>query len=111
MLPHERSLLEKLKDSPFAIVGVNSDSKKRLKELVADGTTTWRNFTNDQAKGKISEDWGVSGWPTIYILDAKGVIRYKNVRDKGLDNAINTLLAEMEAPKEEKKAEDVKEAE
>lgn len=25
MYPHERSLVEKLKDEPFAIIGVNSD--------------------------------------------------------------------------------------
>ena len=35
------------------------------------------------------------GWPTIYVLDAKGVIRYKNVRGEAMDQAVDTLLAEL----------------
>ena len=100
MLPHERSLLEELKDRPFAIVGVNSDSKERLKELVADGTTTWRNFTNEQAYGKISEKWGVQGWPTLYLIDHKGVIRHKGLRGEEMEKAIKNLVAEAEGLKE-----------
>ena len=38
------------------------------------------------------------GWPTIYVLDHKGVIRFKNTRGHAMDEAIATLLAEMEAP-------------
>lgn len=97
MLPHERSLIEELKDQPFAIVGVNSDSKKRLKELVADGTTTWRNFTNDQSYGKISTQWGVRGWPTLYLIDHKGIIRHKGLRGEAMETAIKKLVAEAQA--------------
>ena len=32
MYPHERSLVERLKDKPFTILGVNSDSSKRYKK-------------------------------------------------------------------------------
>jgi len=100
MLPHERSLVEELKGKPFAIVGVNSDSKDKLKELVKDGTTTWRNFTNEQKDGrKISSEWGVSGWPTLYILDHKGVIRHKGLRGEEMEKAIKELVAEAEAEK------------
>ncbi len=97
MLPHERSLTEDLKDKPFAIVGVNSDKKEKLVEMVKDGTTTWRNFTNEQSYGKISDQWGVRGWPTIYVLDHNGVIRHKSLRGKPLEAAIMALVAEAEA--------------
>ena len=96
MLPHERSLTEELKDKPFAIVGINSDSKEKLAEMVKDGTTTWRNFTDEQSYGKISDKWGVRGWPTIYILDHKGVIRHKNLRGKEMEAAVKVLIAEAE---------------
>ena len=57
---------------------------------------TWRSFWNDSgADGKISDAWHIQGWPTIFVLDAKGVIRYKNVRGDDLDDAIAALLAEM----------------
>lgn len=96
MLPQERSLLEELKGKPFAIVGVNSDSKEKLKEVVKDGTTTWRNFTNEQKGGrKISEEWRVQAWPTLYILDHKGVIRHKGLHGEDLERAIKALVAEV----------------
>ena len=45
-------------------------------------------------KGGLVADWKVSAFPTIYVLDANGVIRFKNVRGKALDLAVDTLLAE-----------------
>jgi hypothetical protein len=39
-----------------------------------------------------------SCWPTVFVLDAKGVIRYHHVREKELDEAVDALLAEMKAP-------------
>ena len=40
--------------------------------------------------------WNVRGWPTIYVLDHNGVIRFKNVRGPKMDEAVDKLLAEME---------------
>jgi hypothetical protein len=39
----------------------------------------------------------VAHWPTVYVLDTEGVIRYVDVRGENLDRAVDTLLAEMEA--------------
>jgi len=99
MLPHERSLVKELKGRPFSIVGVNSDSKDRLKELVKDGTTIWRNFTNEQVDGKISTAWGVTGWPTLYLIDHHGVIKHKGLRREKMEKAIKEMVAEAEAAK------------
>lgn len=99
MFPHERSLVEKLKGRPFSIVGINSDKKEKLKELVADGTVTWRSFTDEQADGKISTKWGVTGWPTLYLIDHNGVIKYKGLRGEAMEKAIMEMLAEAEAAK------------
>ena len=41
------------------------------------------------------------GWPTIYILDHKGVIRFKGKRGKAMDVAVDSLLAEMDGAKSE----------
>ena len=98
MYPHERSLVKRLKDKPFALIGVNSDrNKKTLAKRLAEENITWRSFWNGPGgtDGPISNRWNVRGWPTIYILDHKGVIRYKNKRGKAMDQAIETLLEEM----------------
>ena len=57
---------------------------------------TWRSFWNgeDGVLGPIAVKWSVYSWPTIYLIDAKGIIRYKNVRGAELDAAITKLMAE-----------------
>ena len=97
MYPHERSLVKQLSDKPFAIIGVNSDrDRDAIKEIVKEKNLTWRSFWNDAgADGKISDAWRIQGWPTIFVIDDKGVIRYKNVRGNKLDDAIVKLLGEM----------------
>ena len=99
MYPHERSLVAKLKGKPFALIGVNSDKDKtRLKQRMKQENITWRSFWNGPAGtgGPISRAWGVRGWPTIYVLDHQGIIRYKNVRGSSMDQAIDTLLAKVD---------------
>ena len=97
MFPHERSLVKQLADKPFALIGVNSDGD--LEQAQKDNVKkdiTWRSFWNGEhgTAGPIATKWGVSSWPTIYVIDAKGVIRYKNVRNDELDAAITKLMAE-----------------
>ncbi|MAV37813.1 MAG: hypothetical protein CMJ59_20435 [Planctomycetaceae bacterium] len=99
MYPHERSLVKRLANKPFALIGVNSDEdKQKLKTRMKEENITWRSFWNGPkgTSGPISAAWNVRGWPTIYVLDHKGVIRYKNVRGEKMDEAVDTLLAELE---------------
>ena len=100
MYPHERSLVKRLSDKPFALIGVNSDGDlEALQPRLEKENITWRSFWNgpDGTNGPISTAWGVRGWPTIYILDAKGVIRFKDLRGAAIDEAVDELLAELEA--------------
>ena len=98
MYPHERSLVEKYSADPFAIVGVNSDSSiEKAQEVVKKNKINWLSFYDGGADGPISTRWNVSGWPTIYLLDAKGVIRYKDVRGEEMDAAIELLVQEAKA--------------
>ena len=79
MYPHERSLVKRLADKPFAIVGVNSDAdREKIQETLVKESITWRSFWNGGSTGgPISKAWNVSGWPTIYLIDHEGVIRWK----------------------------------
>ncbi len=98
MYPHERSLVKRLEGKPFALIGVNSDpDKAKLKKRLAEEKITWRSFWNGPqgTDGPISRAWNVRGWPTIYVLDHKGVIRFKGVRGKKMDEAVDQLLAEL----------------
>ena len=98
MYPHERSLVKEMQDKPFALIGINSDKdKEKLRTRMEEENITWRSFWNGPqgTGGPISAKWGVSGWPTIYILDHKGVIRFKGLRGEKRDKAVDQLLKEM----------------
>ena|SRR5947209_1163240 len=98
MYPHERSLVKRLEGKPFALLGINSDKDRdELKQTLKKEEITWRSWWDGgSTSGPIATKWNVSGWPTLYILDQNGVIRYKNVREeKAMDKAIDTLIAEM----------------
>src|SRR5262245_40729967 len=103
MIPHERSLVKKLEGKPFALLGINSDSDREgTKKKLKDENITWRSFWNGgSTNGPIAKAWNVHGWPTIYVLDEKGIIRAKQVRDKSMETAVEKLLAEMEKPKKQ----------
>src|SRR5438034_10312368 len=103
MFPHERSLVKRMADKPFALIGVNSDKDRaECKKKNEDKEITWRSFWNgsDGTQGPISKKWNVRGWPTLYIIDADGVIRHKYLGspgDKVLDGAIEALVQKAEA--------------
>ena len=101
MYPHERSLVKRLEGQPFVLLGVNSDrDREALKKVMKKQGITWRSFWNGgSTQGPISSAWNVRGWPTIYVLDHKGVIRYKNVRGERMDEAVDTLLKEIKKGK------------
>jgi len=98
-VPHERELVEKFKDRPFAIVGVNGDDEvKPAKEAVDSKKMTWRSYApvNMGVNGGIPSAWNITAWPTTYVIDPKGVIRHINLRRDELDKPLEELVAEVE---------------
>ena len=104
MFPHERSLVEKMKDERFVLLGVNSDSNfEKLKQKeYKDEKITWRSFSCGEkgTSGPIPTEWGVRGLPTIFLIDAQGKLRNKwlgNPGEETLDKTIEALVAEAKA--------------
>lgn len=98
MIPRERSLADKLKDKPFALLGVNSDEDNdALKQRLTAEQMPWRHFFDGSTEGPIATKWNVSAWPTTYVIDAEGVIRGRDLRDERAEQMIEKLLAELAA--------------
>jgi thiol-disulfide isomerase/thioredoxin len=94
MIPHEREMVERLKEEPFALVSISADEKKEtLTDFLAKEKLPWTHWWNG-SQGGVLEEWEVRYYPTIYILDAQGVIRHKGLRGEELEKAVNSLLEE-----------------
>lgn len=151
MIPHEKAMVERLKDKPFALVGINSDGDRavsktfeakdkealaslgneaavvdqirqadaaflakvesaapglvakvksadlaNLRTILEKNGITWKQAAQGSTSGPLPRRWNVASWPTIYVLDAKGVIRFKNLRGEELENAAVKLIAETD---------------
>jgi thiol-disulfide isomerase/thioredoxin len=96
MIPHERELVKNLKDKPFAFISLSADDEKdTLVKFIEKEPMPWVHWWNGGAKGGPVSDYKVQFFPTVYVLDEKGVIRYKHVREKAMDEAIDVLLKEV----------------
>ncbi len=100
MLPHEKTLVQRLADQPFALLGINSDGDaETVQKILAEQKITWRQAIDGDTTGPLATKWNVNGWPTIYVLDAKGVVRYRDVRDEEMEKVVLELLEEAKAGK------------
>ncbi len=95
--PYQRLLQEIYADRPFAIVGVNSDTYEVAKTYKKERGLTYRSFWDGpvQERGPIATAWNVVGWPTIYILDHAGTIRFSNERHEDNLKAVSQLMEEL----------------
>lgn len=96
-VPHERKLMATYTGRPFTVIGVNSgDSREKAAQTIKDNKMTWPSFL-DGHDGPIVDRWNVSSFPTVYLLDARGVIRVKDLLDEDdVDNVIAEAVKEAE---------------
>jgi len=93
-VPPLRSLLQRLADKPFAVIGLYCDNEPTRAKTIADSSgMTWRSFVTDR-NGSIASTWHVIIWPQIYILDGKGVIRFRGFRGDEMNQVVEALLRE-----------------
>ena len=100
MVPDEKAMVERMKGRPFALVGVNGDEDRpAARKVAAEKGINWRSFWDGGRKEGTAVKWGVNGWPTVYLVDSKGVIRDGGLglRGAALDKAVDGLVVETEA--------------
>lgn len=96
-IPHQKALVERHKDEPFAILGINTDDDKDdYKKKLGEYGVTWRSSWQGSTQGPIPTQWGINGYPTIFVLDAQHVIRRLDARGAELGRVVAELLAELE---------------
>lgn len=100
-VPHEKVLVERFQDRPFAIIGIANDEKlSDTKEAAEKTGMTWRSiWDKDHA---LVKSWCVAGYPTTYVIDHEGIIRHRQLRGKSLDEPLEKLIATAEAAAKKK---------
>ena len=102
-VPNERELVERLKGKPFALLGVDCEpNKETARSVMARERMTWPNwYDGAPGEGPIARRYHIRGYPSIFVLDAKGVIRS---RGGVYDEFVDKLLEEMKQPASGQKA-------
>ncbi len=105
--PFQRLMLEIFNDDSVTLLAVNSDDDRDYALSAREDSglhfrAWWDGYGEHHAFGPIATAWDVREWPTIYVLDANGVIRYVHKHHLEVVRAAQVLLAEM--PLEKKSA-------
>jgi hypothetical protein len=92
-----------LKDKPFVLIGVHVGglNAKQLKDVMDKERLPWRSLadTGNAGAGPIARSWNHTSTPTFFLIDHKGVIRFKWVGVPGetvLEAALDKLLKTAE---------------
>ena len=104
MYQYERSLVGRMQGRPFALLGVNGDpDRDKHRELMVRKGLAWRSWWDGggdaNTTGPISRRYNVDAWPTLYVLDHRGIIRHKSLGSPGtktLDSVIDALVKAAE---------------
>jgi thiol-disulfide isomerase/thioredoxin len=98
MYPQEQDLVQRYKGKPFALLGVNcDDDRDAIRSTVKRRGLGWDSWWDGGAEGhRIRRDWHVGGFPTIWVLDHRHVIRARGPRGKELDAEVARLVKEAE---------------
>lgn len=85
--------MERHRDDPFVLLGVNSDpDRTAVLRTAPEKRFPGRSWFDGGTRGPIAKQWNIRGWPAIFVIDADGVIRARDVRGDALDDAIATCL-------------------
>jgi peroxiredoxin len=103
--PYERTLVERMRGRPFVLLGVNVDEdREKVRKQMNEQGITWRSWWDgrgeENTRGPIAEQFNVRGWPTLYLIDHRGIIRHKFLGTPGnerLNAAIDTLVKDAES--------------
>jgi|GEM_PF-288349 len=97
MIPHHVELTERLQDKPFAILSVSCDrDQETLETFLEENNMPWDHWWV-APESEFKKALNIASFPSIFVLDAQGVIRHKNIKDEQLEVAVEALLAEVEA--------------
>jgi thiol-disulfide isomerase/thioredoxin len=100
LIPHEKALLQRYRDRPFVLLGVNTDdTPEQLRQFQQQAGMTWPCWW-DGPGGKIVAAWRVDRFPALFLIDHRGVVCWRCFgppREGELEARIDECLARAQA--------------
>lgn len=94
-LPNVKAAYDKFHGKGFEIVGISFDKDfEKLKKFTEEHKMAWAQYCDAKGwEGKYAAEFGITGIPTMWLVDKKGNLRHLEARD-GLADKVEKLLAE-----------------
>ena len=102
-LPMLKEVAARYADKGVVFLGVMSEANAEdAARAVEKEQVAWRNWLDvrdEKGDSPIVKAWGVVLWPSVFVLDRAGTIRFTHVLERDeLERALDALLAEKPAP-------------
>jgi hypothetical protein len=75
---------------------VNTDADRdAVRQVVAKRGINWRSWWAGGPEGAIPSEWRINSYPTMIVIDARGVIRHEHIQPgPQLERAVEVLMRE-----------------
>ena len=95
-MPHVKEVYAKYREKGFEIVGISLDRQRSdLDSYIASNSIVWpQYFDGKYWNNDIAKQYGVKSIPATFLIDREGKIRYKSLRGKQLEVAVEKLVSE-----------------
>ncbi len=90
-VPHLNELQDKFKDKSFKIISINSyDSKEDVSWFCNKHNINFSVLLNGK---EVAEKYGVSGFPTFFVIDKEGKVIYSTAgHDKSIQSEVEHII-------------------
>jgi len=95
-MPHVKKVYDKYREKGFEIVGISLDrNRSSLDNYIESNSIRWpQYFDGKYWNNDIAQQYGVRSIPATFLIDREGKIRYKSLRGKQLEVAVEKLVGE-----------------
>jgi len=94
MIPHEREMVKHFEGKKFMLLSVSADDKKEtLTKFLEKEEMPWTHWWAGR-ENSFLKTYQVKFFPSMYVLDGKGVIRAKGLRGEALQKFVEKLIEE-----------------
>ena len=89
-LPHTQKIFDQFKNKGLAVIGIHSAFRtEKTADFIAENNYT---FPTGIDTGHIAKDYGVTGWPTYYLIDKEGQLVWGPKHSPPSEKQVESLL-------------------